>query len=157
LALQELASTRYLIVRAADRLCGLPLASVVEIMRPLPLQELAGLPAYLCGLAVVRGEPTPVVDVSTVLTGVSNTKIGRFLSMRSAGRPFVLGVEAVVGLKTVERSTLRAVPELLDPARDLVESVGTVGTELLTIFRSSGAFAEELWAGVDRAQRAAGT
>ncbi len=157
LAPPEPGSTRFLIVRAADRLCGLPLASVVEIMRPLPLQELAGLPAYLCGLAVVRGEPTPVVDVSTLLTGVADGRIGLFLSMRSEGRPFALGVEAVLGMRAVEQASLRALPELLEPARDLVDSVGAVGAELLTVLRSSRAFADDVWAGVERAaQRSAG-
>jgi purine-binding chemotaxis protein CheW len=148
----ELPRTQLLIVRAADRLCGLPLTSVVEIMRPLPVQELAGLPAYLCGLAVIRGEPTAVVDVSTLLTGVSDTRVGRFLSMRSTGKPFVLAVEAVLGTGVVDAGTARALPELLEPARDLVDSVATLGKELLTVLKSSDGFGDELWAGIDRAR-----
>jgi purine-binding chemotaxis protein CheW len=144
--------TLMLIVRAAGRLCGLPLTSVVEIMRPLPVQALAGLPAYLRGLAVIRGQPIPVVDVSTLLAGVAGDRIGRFLTMRGEGRPFSLAVEAVLGMRTVDRGALRAIPELREPARELVDSVGALGTELLTVLKASRAFADEMWAGIHQAQ-----
>jgi purine-binding chemotaxis protein CheW len=125
---------------------------VVEIMRPLPVLELAGLPAYLRGLAVIRGEPTPVVDVSILLTGVSDGQIGRFLAMRTERRPFVLGVESVLGTRVVDGATLRALPELLEPARDLVDSVGALGTQLLTVLKSSRTFEDDMWARVDRSE-----
>jgi purine-binding chemotaxis protein CheW len=144
--------TRMLIVRAGGRLCGLPLSSVVEIMRPLPVQALAGLPAYLRGLAVIRGQPLPVVDVSTLLAGVADDRIGRFLTMRGEGRPFSLAVEAVLGMRAVDRTGLRAIPELREPARELVDSVGALGTELLTVLKASRAFSDEMWAGIHQAQ-----
>jgi purine-binding chemotaxis protein CheW len=152
LAAQDSRNVPLLIVRAADRLCGVPLTSVVEILRPVAIQELAGLPAYLCGLSVIRGQPTAVVDVSTLLTGISDGRIGRFLSMRTDGKPFALRVQSVLGIDRVERHTLRGLPELAEPARDLVDSVGTLGKELLTVLRSSLAFSQEVWAGIDRAR-----
>ena len=152
MAASDSSGNQLLIVNAAGRLCGVPIGSVLEILRPVAIQELAGLPAYLCGLAVIRGQPTAVVDVSTVLTGLSDGRIGRYLSMRSEGRPFALRVEAVLGIREVDRRAFRDLPELIEPARDLVAGVLALGTELLTVLRSSPGFSTQVWAGIDRAR-----
>ncbi|MFL5302954.1 MAG: chemotaxis protein CheW, partial [Anaeromyxobacteraceae bacterium] len=55
-----------LLVRAGSRLCALPLACVVETLRPLHTSPLAGTPACVSGVAVVRGAPTPVVDLDAL-------------------------------------------------------------------------------------------
>ena len=50
-------------------MCALPLVHVLEVMRPLPLEKVEPAPAFLLGLAVIRGEPLPVVDVAALLPG----------------------------------------------------------------------------------------
>ena len=46
-----------LVCRVAARLCALPVRAVIEIMRPLALEPIAGAPAFVAGLAIIRGEP----------------------------------------------------------------------------------------------------
>jgi chemotaxis signal transduction protein len=45
----------FLIVESSDIRCALPLESVVEIMRPLPLKHLPQAPAGVTGVALIRG------------------------------------------------------------------------------------------------------
>jgi purine-binding chemotaxis protein CheW len=65
-----------LIIQLQGRICAVPLTHVIETMRPLPIQQLAGVPSFIKGVAIVRGIATPVVDLSAVL-GVPD---GRFIN-----------------------------------------------------------------------------
>ena len=66
-----------LAMRAGDRVCAVPLAHVSEVMRPLPIEPLAGAPPFVPGLAIVRGKATPVVDLTAVLAdGAASTGAG---------------------------------------------------------------------------------
>lgn len=59
-----------LLVRFAAHTCALDLAQVVEIMRPLPIERVAGAPDLVRGLAVIRGVPVPVVGLPASLIRV---------------------------------------------------------------------------------------
>ena len=61
------ASGLALILLAGDQLCALPVGHVGETMRPLPVETLAGGPPFAPGVSVIRGQPTPVVDLAEVL------------------------------------------------------------------------------------------
>ena len=68
-----------LIVMAGARACAIPLDYVAETMRPLPIEPVAGTPGFVRGVSVIRGAPTPVVD----LKGKGQVKTW-FLGYRSA-------------------------------------------------------------------------
>ncbi|HZE91839.1 MAG TPA: chemotaxis protein CheW, partial [Rhizobacter sp.] len=68
------------ICRVQGRLCALPLSHVVETMRPLPTETIAGAPDFVCGLAVIRGAPVPVVDLARLL-GATDTQARRFVTV----------------------------------------------------------------------------
>ena len=71
----ESADTSALVFRAGSMLCALRLADVIETMRPLGTRPLAGTPAFVRGVSIVRGVPTPVVDVARLLGGArANTQ-----------------------------------------------------------------------------------
>ena len=70
-----------LLVRAAGRLCAVPIAHVVEVMRALPVEPIPGAPSFVPGLAIIRGAPMPVVDLGLLTGGRSAS--GR---LRSAGK-----------------------------------------------------------------------
>src|SRR5688572_15607941 len=57
----------WLICRVSTRVCALPLDAVVETMRPLVVEPVAGAPGFVSGLSIVRGEPIPVVDAARLL------------------------------------------------------------------------------------------
>src|SRR6202041_1193103 len=83
-----------LLFRARGHLCALPLAHVVETMRPLPVEPMAGAPPYVPGLGISRGRPAPAVDVARLL-GEDDARreavaplqpSARFVTLKIAGR-----------------------------------------------------------------------
>jgi hypothetical protein len=46
-----------LLCRVDTRLCALPLATVLETLRRLSIEPLAGAPAFVLGRSVIRGAP----------------------------------------------------------------------------------------------------
>src|SRR5690242_14990318 len=71
-----------LVFRAGPLLCALRLDEVIETMRPLETRTLAGTPAFVRGITVLRGVPTPVIDVSRLLGGGSG-EAERYLAVRT--------------------------------------------------------------------------
>jgi len=61
------AGAEQLLVRCAGTLCGLSVAVVREVIRPLPLAELPRLPSFVLGAISHRGEAFPVVDLGRLL------------------------------------------------------------------------------------------
>lgn len=68
------------LLRAQERLCAFPLESVIEVMRPLPIEPLPDVPAYVLGASLVRGLPTPIVDLGALL-GTLPIKLWRFVTV----------------------------------------------------------------------------
>ena len=72
-----------LVVMVGARACAFPLHHVAETMRPLPIKRVAGTPSFVCGVSVIRGTPTPVVDLKALLEHCENSpSYGRFVSLK---------------------------------------------------------------------------
>jgi purine-binding chemotaxis protein CheW len=139
-----------LILHSSFSRCALPLACVVETMRPLPVHPLANVPAYVCGASIIRGEPVPVVDLARLLDA-SETTIGRFVVVRVDDRHVALGVEAVVGVRDLEAARLASLPPLLHAAHPgLVSALGTADGRLLVVLNSAWMLHEEVWEALGR-------
>jgi purine-binding chemotaxis protein CheW len=94
-------------------ICAVPLAHVIEIMRPLPIESLSGAPAFVSGIAIIRGIPTPIVDLAAVL-GTPNEAAVRFVTMRVVDRQVALSVNAVLGVRDFDTiNTGQKLPPLL--------------------------------------------
>src|SRR5690348_7597343 len=102
----------YLICRIGTTPCALPLGGVVETLRPLPIEALSGAPAFVAGLAIIRGAPVPVISGHYLLGGDSGS-IGRWVVLRAGAHRVALGVEAVIGIESVRPSELDAMPPLM--------------------------------------------
>lgn len=125
-----------LVVVASGKTCAIPLPCTVETMRPLPIRALRGLVPWVLGVAVVRGEAVPVVDLG-MLVGEARAELGRFVRCRVGERTIALGVQRVLGVRTLDDATVRTSALLLErdgPAR--LMSLGTLDGELLVVLRS---------------------
>lgn len=122
-----------LVCRVATRLCALPVSAVIETLRPLALEPIAGAPAFVAGLAILRGEPVPVVDAARLL-GAEPGRPGRFVALRTAPRPIALAVDAVLGVYRFGADQLVALPALAGAlAGDAVAAVGALDARLLMV------------------------
>ncbi|HUG26320.1 MAG TPA: chemotaxis protein CheW [Albitalea sp.] len=140
-----------LVCRVETRLCALPIGHVVEIMRPLPVEPVAGAPHFVQGLAVVRGTPIPVVDAARLLGG-SSIRAERFLTIMAAGRRIALAVGGVLGVRPLPSASLTELPPLLhDASADVIAAIGLLDAELLLVLRSARLLPDEAWAAVEAA------
>jgi len=132
------AQSRVLICRAGERLFGVPLHHVLEIMRPLPIEPLADAPPFVCGLSIIRGSPVPVVDAAAVLGGGRLSTHGRFVALRVGERCVALAVDEVSDVRPIPAETLQGLPPLLkDASRELVSRIGTLDGELLIVLEAA--------------------
>jgi purine-binding chemotaxis protein CheW len=133
------------VAQLSDRVCAIPLAYVIEIMRELPIAPLVGVPAYVRGVSIIRGIPTPVVDLGAFL-GTPQRGGGRFVSLRAGERRVALSVDAVHGVRDINLSSLLQVPPLLHGASgEMIESMDSLDTEFLTILKSGWQLPDEVW------------
>ncbi|HVY29133.1 MAG TPA: chemotaxis protein CheW [Polyangiaceae bacterium] len=144
------ASTRVLTCRADGKICALPIAHVLETMRPLPVRPLADLPPFVLGLALIRGWPTPVVDARTLLGGSGARPAGRYVTLRlatdDARRVAALAVDAVLGVADLEEQALGELPALLKTTRgELIRALGSLDSELLLVLEHSRVLPPEFW------------
>jgi purine-binding chemotaxis protein CheW len=131
--LSDLARQTVLLVRAGTRLCALPIACVVETMRPLAVSSMAGAPPWVQGVAIVRGEPVPVVDLGAFVGGAGAAeRPTRWVTVRAGPRLAALGVAAVLGVAELAGDG-RTVPLVKDASAGAVASLRARDDELLAV------------------------
>ncbi len=123
--------------------CAIPIEHVVETMRPLPIEPLGNLPAFVRGLAIVRGTPMPVVDAA-ILLGITGGEPARFVVVRIADRRLALAVDRVVEVRRIARAALSAMPPLLR-AVESVAAVGAADAGLLVLLEVARTVPPEVW------------
>src|ERR1700730_3622060 len=134
----------FLLCRAGTILCALPTEHVTEIMRPLPLERLAGAPDYVRGLSIVRGAPVPVVDVGLIVGG-RPTQCLRLVAVRAASRAIALAVDAVLGITAIDADALAEMPLLLaEAAGDTIGAIGARDADFLVLLRTGRLLPEDL-------------
>jgi purine-binding chemotaxis protein CheW len=131
--------------RVGARLCALPLEQVVETMRPLPAVPIAGAPAFVRGVSLIRGDSVPVVDAAT-LVGEPESQPTRFVTVAVDHRRIALAVDAVLGVRTLPAGTLHDLPPLLHHAEtELVTALGELDAELLLVLQCAHLVPEAVW------------
>jgi purine-binding chemotaxis protein CheW len=140
----------WLLCQAGRQLYAVPIAHVIEIMRILPVDSIAGAPPYVRGLCVIRGAPVPVVDIG-LLVGNQAMQAGRFVTIKAGDRTIALQVEAVLGIRVFAADTFSQLPPLLrDVATETVAAIGTRDTELLLALRAGRIVPESVFNDLDR-------
>jgi purine-binding chemotaxis protein CheW len=137
---------RFLIVRACGWTCALRLEEVAETLRPLPISPLPGVPSFVRGVSIVRGEPTPVLSLGMLLGGTEAREARRFILLRVAERRLALEVEEVLGLRGLGPAELKDVPPLLrGAAGGHLEVLGALDGQLLGALRTARLLPEAAW------------
>jgi purine-binding chemotaxis protein CheW len=141
------------VCRVGARLCALPLAQVVETMRPLATSPVAGAPGFVSGVAIIRGAPVPVIDAGALLGGgAGRADAGRLVTVRVGSRHVALAVDAVLGVRELPDASLAELPSLLSDARaGGVESLGALDDGLLLFLDGARLVPESVWEAVDAA------
>ena len=135
-----------LLCRVGDHSCALPLAHVVETMRPLPLLPLPGVEPCVLGMAVVRGSAVPVVDGRILLGALRPERPGRFVLLSLGARRAVLAVDGVAGVVTLDLSSLDELPPLAGViAADVIAAIATLDASLLLVLRTACLVPEAVW------------
>ncbi len=134
-----------LVVRVHTRACALPLAHVIETMRPLPVEPLASMPSFVQGVCVIRGTPTPVVDLGALL-GAPGGGVRRFVTVRLGDRQVALAVGMVLGIHHLDEATIVGLPPILKNAsKDIIEALGTLDAYILVVLRATWELPEDVW------------
>jgi purine-binding chemotaxis protein CheW len=132
-----------LVCQLRGALCGFPLTHVVETMRPLPVEPVAGAPAFVAGLAIIRGAAVPVVDAAQLLAdgqlgSVDTDPKARFVLLDAGGRPVALAVAGVVGVRSLPADSHGPMPRLLSQAgAHVIATVGALDAELLLVLQAA--------------------
>lgn len=134
-----------LLVRVAGRTCAIPVAHVVETMRPLTIDTLTGLPPWVSGVSVIRGAPIPVVSLSTLCTETPSPP-GRFVVTRAGDRSIAFAVDTVLGVFQLSPETTGPLPPLLQHvAGDAIEAIGSIDKQLLLVLDSAKMIPDDVW------------
>lgn len=127
-------SQTLVLVRAGARLCGLPVESVIETMRPLPVSPISGAPPFVEGVAIVRGEPVPVIDLAAFLgDGAGAPPAARFVTVRAGERPAALAVSAVIGVSVMDAGASARVPLVSDACAGALDALRARDDDLLLV------------------------
>jgi purine-binding chemotaxis protein CheW len=135
-----------LVFRAGPLLCALRLDEVIETMRPLHTHPLAGTPAFVTGICIMRGIPTLVVDVARLLGGVT-AEASRFVAVRTERGPAAFATGDILGVRTVNADPAEHNTALLGdaPAR-LIAAVGTIDAAPVLLLQSMRLVPDDVWA-----------
>ncbi len=145
-----------LVFQAGALFCAFPLDEVVETMRPLRTRPLAGTPPYVRGLAILRGAPSPVVDVTRLLTGEIGD-IERYVAVRAGQGTIACATGPVLGVQEIDVVPPEGPVAILSGvvSKSLVAAVGRIGTDPLLLLHGIRAVPDEVWEAASAALAAA--
>jgi purine-binding chemotaxis protein CheW len=140
-------SAKALIFGVQARICAVSLGHVIETMRALPIEAISGVPSFVLGVAIIRGIPTPVVDLAAVLGASPEHKDERFVTVRAGNRQVALLVSTVLGIRNLDEPTAtQELPPLLKGAsQEVIEKVGTLDERFLLVLREAWTLEDALW------------
>lgn len=135
-----------LLCRVGTRVYGIRLDQVVETMRPLPIEPLAGVPPFVLGLSILRGAAVPVVDLAGLLSTTSSVRSTRFVAIRAGVRQALLAVECVVGVGAIPQSTPEGLPPLVrDVSAQALETIGSLDEAMLFVLKAGCIVPDSVW------------
>lgn len=139
-----------LVFRAGAIIGAIPLATVLETFRPLPVERIPGTAACVLGASLIRGQATPVVDARILFSTSATAPSSRIVLLRVASRAVGLAVDSVLGIRQFEEATFRELPPLLQVAdAGLVSEIGRLDSDLFVLLDSARLVPESVWSALD--------
>jgi purine-binding chemotaxis protein CheW len=138
-----------LIARARAVSCALPLAYVVEIMRPLAVDRIANAPSFMLGVAVVRGAPVPVIDCGAFVQGGASAAHTRWASVRAGERSAVIAFEEILGVRSLPRDNASLPPLLSSAPSEVLAGLALLDRKLLLVLHGSRLLPDAVWSAFD--------
>lgn len=140
-----------LVFRADNHLAAIGLEHVTEVLRPLPVEGLAGMPPYVRGICVLRGRAVPVIDLGLLLGGgqAAHRTGERFVGVRTRQRVAALSVDTVVGIRDLPLEELDDLSSVTGTAA--CAAVGAVGREPLLLLEAGRVIPESVWEALEPA------
>lgn len=140
---------QFLLCRLASSWCALGLDGLGEVMRPQPVDRVAGLPEFVEGLAMIRGLAVPVVNLPQLLCGVTSPEGSkeRFVTAQSDGHALALRVDEVAGIFPMTPETWHALPTLLEGIHgDHLAALGSLHNgDLVMLLKRTNLLSEADW------------
>jgi purine-binding chemotaxis protein CheW len=138
--------TSFLLCRSRKRLCALPLQHVRETMRALPLDTVPNMPPFLLGVAVIRGQVVPVLDLAHLTGGGAGAPGARYVTLDLGQRQVALALDEVIGVRSLAGPAMTEVPPLLDGAdAGMLSALTTLDAELLLVLQATRLVPDTLW------------
>jgi purine-binding chemotaxis protein CheW len=120
-----------LLIRVGGESYALPLYALTAVYQEHPVVPVPCVPPFIAGIANIRGQILPVLDLATLL-GVPNEAEKRALVVASNAEISIgLCAEVVGEVTALPAHTLQPVPTVLN--RAYVESIAADGTALLNV------------------------
>lgn len=135
----------FVLVVSHGRYYAFPRANVAETMRPLPVEAVLGSPPFLQGLSIIRGNPTPVIDLALLIEGLPTERASRFVTVRNPSGPIALAVDEVVGIREFAEDELADLPAVLTDAHERIRGLGRLDGHLLVILETIRLLPEEVF------------
>jgi purine-binding chemotaxis protein CheW len=144
--MKECAANPAVVVRAAGATCAFPVSQVLETMRPLPIQPVANSPAFVLGVALVRGVAVPVVSLAAFFGGEALSEGARFVTLRAGARTVAVLVDSVIGIAELNQGRFQELPPLLSQLQPAVmETIGRLDSELVVVLRGARLVPDSIW------------
>ena len=115
--------------------CAIPLEHVVETFRPPRIEPVATPARCVLGVARIRGEAVPVIDVGALAFGSAPTLApARLVTLRVGGRVVALAVSDVT--RVAPLADVDSLPPLLRTS-DAIEGIASLDDRLLLVLRAA--------------------
>jgi purine-binding chemotaxis protein CheW len=137
----------WLLCRTGSHHFALPVQRVVETMRMLPIETVAGCPPIVRGVSVIRGTPTPVIDAALLFDG-QHGQCERLVTVRTGKRTIAVATQAVVGIWETTDGELDDLPPLLGNV-EAIASLKTLDQQLVFLLHIARIIPDDILARLD--------
>jgi purine-binding chemotaxis protein CheW len=131
----------WLLCTAGSHRFALPIADVIETMRALPVETIAGAPPFVRGLSVIRGAAVPVLDTARLFGGAA-AHYERLIAVRTGARTIAFAASAVLAVQSITGSGPDELPPLLQDA-DTIGAIARLDEELVFFLRTARALPDD--------------